>query len=153
MEALPSPLLCTYSVDIPRPPPLCPFGPSFQSRLGTLSLGSRMLPLKSFQRGLRNRLDIKVISAFQNQIVFWPCNYCTSIHQLQTPYIFGIPIQPRTVKTPSTLRVTRVFASGPQATATAGTAVLMTSDHDFVDLVYCEIVRPRGPEAARYCPV
>lgn len=58
-----------------------------------------------------------------------------------------------TVTSPSTLTVTKLFASGPHATAVAGTAVLMTSDHDLELLVYCEMVSPRGPEAARYCPV
>jgi hypothetical protein len=51
------------------------------------------------------------------------------------------------------LTATKVFASGPHATALAGTAVLITSDQVFEDLVYCEIVRPRGPDAAKYWPV
>lgn len=64
-----------------------------------------------------------------------------------------MPIYPSTVMTPALSTVTKVFASDPHSIATAGTAMLMTSVHDFVALVYCEIVKPRGPEAARYCPV
>ncbi len=64
-----------------------------------------------------------------------------------------VATHPRTVITPSLLTVIKLLACGPQATAVAGTARLITSDHVFEDLVYWEMVRPLGPEAARYWPV
>lgn len=80
-------------------------------------------------------------------VIAFPRGYF-HLTKLQKP-----PPHASTVTTPSGLIVIKLFACGPHSTAVAGTAVLMTSDHDFELFVYCEIVRPRGPEAARYCPV
>jgi hypothetical protein len=56
--------------------------------------------------------------------------------EFQSPNSMRSHRHPSTVITPSPLTVIKVFASGPHATAVAGTAVLMTSDHDFDVLVY-----------------